>query len=341
LKPVYQCAPPTNPHQRRALDHAALTAANLLTGRRTVVDQWLYHPWTGVISFLEADGQRYVAKSSHETQSLAVESRNLATVQTLGLDVAEMVAYHDGVLLQRRIPGIDLQHRLDAGDFRLPLFLLNAARTLARFHAGTERADTQHLENTFEATTLEQRLQTWRSEIASTISTRDNRRNEQWLRALQRIDTSSLVETLAASGNEATLSHNDSKLRNFIGSDCGRVTLIDFQTLSLGSPWFDVAHLCGKLDRRTQRAVLHAYVDEAKQHGLLEDLSSKQIHERFDAALTYYQLHAAYSCGKLLPVNEGFLQPLHDGLDGLRRQTDGDARMILSELLDLPELAAG
>lgn len=319
--------------QRSRLRHAVRTSKLLLPNSPVQVTDIVHHPWNGLIIFLSQDDRKYVAKAGLNPSPIYQEFKNLQRVEHAEPRTPEIIGYQDGVLLQRRVPGHNLQELLDGHEFRAPLLLLKASEELARFHGATRVVDLTGLTNTFNPAVLRDRLLDWKSRILENLSPPADIRVARWRRAVVKIDAEQLVQALGTNAQDAVLCHNDAKPKNFMGDQTGKATIIDLETLSLGSPWWDLAQLAGKLRPRQQKAVLHQYIGHMRKLGSMTDLTSRDVDDRFDAALLYFQMHAAVRCGELQTRDPQFEKPLRAGLDGIRKSVDDDAGLILSHAL--------
>jgi aminoglycoside phosphotransferase (APT) family kinase protein len=246
---------------------------------------------------LEGEPGRVVLKRCREPAGCLREVRNLAAInRVVEAHTPRYLGEWENYFVEEFVDGEPAPRILESRDAQRAARCCEAVvRNLAAIHAGRETAaKTVDLDARFTRERVERRVRSCWERIEGVGFPAYERRcgsvPEAWRRVFSENLVTRLVRDVAASGDEAVLGHGEYHGDHLILASSGDAYAVDWGTMALASPWYDLAYPLLMAPSGDRRAIVAGYLEPMQQRGHLRGISQRRADELAASGILYHEL---------------------------------------------------
>lgn len=256
-----------------------------------------FHPWNGsVLKVTERkSGRSVIAKVSLRPRSAVNEAAALRRIAKVGgVRAPQLYGQRDGVIIEEFIDGEPwhkamqrFPRRQFAAEYRRAIDELIGLHTITL--STTYAGNPSQFRLTKLRKMLGMRLNVLKTDGVDTYR-KVGRVPTRWLDALDAVDVEQVASELSIENGYHCLIHGDFKPDNLLLASDGELAVLDWQEVTLGSPWYELAHLFPGTSPRLREELFERYIQGVKAKGLFKGLRTARANKLLDSGLIFEEL---------------------------------------------------
>lgn len=256
-----------------------------------------FHPWNGSVIKLtdRRSGVACVAKVLFRSRIATNEARALRSISKIcDLRIPSVFGQRDGVLIEEFIEGQTWHELIEAFPRRrfAPEYR-RAVDALVDLHSKAAQTTFVGNPSPFRESKL-RKLLNIRLDLLETRGLEEYEKIADipghWRDALEAVDVERIVDDLSVENGHHCLIHGDFKPDNLMITTRGDVAVLDWQEVTVGSPWYELAHLLPGTSGSLQNELLERYVRAARDRGMFKGLRASRASALFTSGLIFEEL---------------------------------------------------